>query len=338
MQFRDDIREKQLIGVGRARVSMTNDRIGVWDGATKRVVPLIADIDPIRDSKGSPWPGIKMEHFQVEDLCTPEASTNSFLAALCLSTNSHAALGSPSRGGRINPEEMIVVSPGKITAQKSIGKLEFLLLEIVPTYLMWASEELVTADHFDIGPCWRLRDDQLRHIVLAMHHELLAGFPSGKLFGEYMGLSFATTLLSKRFATAPRASGYRGGLSPTKLRLVKAFVNENLTSNLSLTDIATLVQMGPCHFARAFKESTGVSPHQYVLRRRIERAVEMLKDERSSLAGIAYDLGFSSQGHFTTVFRKFTGTQPSNYREQMLSRKQMSTWRVPQFAPGGSLQ
>jgi len=101
--------------------------------------------------------------------------------------------------------------------------------------------------------------------------------------------------------------------------------------------MANLVQMGPCHFARAFKESTGLSPHQYVLRRRIDRAVEMLKDERSSLAGIAYDLGFSSQGHFTTVFRKFTGTQPSNYREQLLSLKQISTWRAAQFVPGSSL-
>ena len=153
-----------------------------------------------------------------------------------------------------------------------------------------------------------------------------------------MGLSFATTLLTKRSATAPRTGGYRGGLSPAKLRLVKAFVNENLASGLSLTDIASLVRMGPCHFARAFKESTGLSPHQYVLRRRIDRAVEMLKDERSSLAGIAYDLGFSSQGHFTTVFRKFTGTQPSSYRERLLSHKQMSAWGDTQAASGGSLQ
>ncbi len=104
---------------------------------------------------------------------------------------------------------------------------------------------------------------------------------------------------------------------------------------MSLNDIAALVQMGPCHFARAFKESTGLSPHQYVLRRRIDRAVEMLKDERSSLAGIAYDLGFSSQGHFTTVFRKFTGTQPGSYREQLQSHKQMSVWGNTRFAPDG---
>jgi|SRR5271166_1770875 len=317
---------------------MASDRITICDRATKRAVPIIPGIDPLHDSRGSPWPGIKLEHFQVENLCTPEVSTTSFLAALCLSADSRAALGPEGNRVAVKPEDIVVVSPGKIPAQESTGEIGFLLLEMAPTYSMWAAEELVIGEHVDFGQCWQFRDEQLRHLMLAMNHELLAGFPSGRLFGEYMGLSFATTFLTRRFAIAPRTGGYRGGLSPAKLRLVKTFVNDNLASSLSLTDIASLVQMGPCHFARAFKESTGLSPHQYVLRRRIDRAVEMLKDERSSLAGIAYDLGFSSQGHFTTVFRKFTGTQPSSYREQLLSHKQMSTWGNTRFAPGGSLQ
>lgn len=317
---------------------MANGRIKVYDRATKRLFPLIAGIDPIRDSKDSPWPGIKMEHFRVENLCTPEVSTSSFLAALCLSADDRAAVGSPTSWITVKPDEMMVVGPSKIEAQESTGKIELLVLEIAPMYLAWAGEGLAAGDHFDSSAYWRFRDEELRHIVLAMHHELLAGFPSGRSFGEHMGLSFATTLLSKYFATGPRTNGYRGGLSPPKLRLVKTFVNDNLTSALSLADIAGLAQMGPSHFARAFKESTGLSPHQYILRRRIDRAIEMLKDERSTLAGIAYDLGFSSQGHFTTVFRKFTGTQPSNYREHLLSLRQMSSWRDTQFVTEGALQ
>jgi len=313
---------------------MTGDRIGGWNRATKRIVPLVAGMTPLRDSRRSPWPGIKMEHHKVEDLRTPEISTTSFLAALCLNCDPDSAAGPADHHVAVKPQAIAVASPGKIPALESEGELEFLLLEMAPTHIMWAAEELLVDDHFDLGPCRPFLDDQLRYIVLAMHHELLAGFPSGRLFGEYMGLSFATTLLSRRLGAAQRPGGYRGGLSPAKLRLVKSFVNDNLASNLSLTDIANLVQMGPCHFARAFKESTGLSPHQYVLRRRIDRAVEMLKDEQASLAGIAYDLGFSSQGHFTTVFRKFTGTQPRNYREQLLSRKQISSWSHTQLTPG----
>ena len=317
---------------------MASDRIELYDRIRRRTVPLVSGVDPIHDCKGSPWPDVKIEHFQVQNLRTPEASTNCFLAALCLQADSQAILGPAGNRTVINPEEIIVVGPGRIPAQESYGNVEFLVMELAPKYLLWAGEELAPPDHFDGNTCWRLRDDQLRHIMLAMHHEQVAGFPSGRLFGEYMGLSFAVTLLSKRFATALRTNDYRGGLSPSKLRIVKAFVNQNLASSLSLADIANLVQMGPCHFARAFKESTGFSPHQYVLRRRIDLAVEMLKDQRSSLAGIAYDLGFSSQGHFTAVFRKFTGTQPSSYREQLLSHKQVSTWQAQPFVPGGALQ
>jgi AraC family transcriptional regulator len=316
---------------------MASNRIELYDRARKRVVPAVTGADPIHDSKRSPWPGINIEHFQVGKFRTPESSTDCFLAAFCLRADSQAAFGAAGHSVTIKPEDLIVVGPGRLPAHESSGDLEFLLLEMAPRYLMWAAEELAVEGRFDDGTCWRTRDDQLRHIMLAMHHELLAGFPSGRLFGEYMGLSFATKLLSKRCASA-RVSDYRGGLSQSKLRLVKTFIHQNLANVLSLSDIANLVHMGPCHFSRAFKESTGLSPHQYVLRRRIDRAVEMLKDERSSLAGIAYDLGFSSQGHFTTVFRKFTGTQPSNYREQLLSLKQVSMWHPTQFVPGSSLQ
>ena len=316
---------------------MASDRIEVYDRIRRRTVPLVPGVDPIHDCKGSPWPGVKIEHFQIKTLRTVEASTTCFLVALCLGADSQAILGPADNRRVINPEEIVVVGPGRVPAQESCGAVEFLVMELAPKYLLWTGEELAVPDHFDGYTCWRLRDDQLRHIMLAMHHEQVAGFPAGRLFGECMGLSFATTLLSKRFPTTLRANDYRGGLSPSKLRVVKTFVNENLASSLSLADIANLVQMGPCHFARAFKESTGLSPHQYVLRRRIDRAVEMLKDERSSLSGIAYDLGFSSQGHFTAVFRKFTGTQPSSYREQLLSHKQVSTWQAQQFVPGGAL-
>jgi AraC family transcriptional regulator len=85
--------------------------------------------------------------------------------------------------------------------------------------------------------------------------------------------------------------------------------------------MADQLDMGPCHFARAFKESAGVSPHQYVLRRRIERALQLLKGTQPSLAEMSRELGFSSQGHFTTVFRRLVGVSPSNYREQVRSLK-----------------
>jgi AraC family transcriptional regulator len=306
---------------------MATGRISIYDRVAQRLAPLVACAEPCLDSTSAPWLGIKLEHYQIGDSERPEAATSSYLAAVSLSGSYKTEYG-PGSGGRgfsvvYQPGTIFLTGPGDIPQRQSKGEVEFLAFEIAPKFILWAADELVTGKPFEVQQLWAARDDQLRYIMLTLHHELLAKCPSGRLFGEYMGLSFATALLTNHSSLPARLNHYRGGLSPYKLRQVTDFVNDNLSCNLSLADMANLLQMGPCHFARAFKESTGLSPHQYVLRRRVERALQMLKETRVNLADIAYDLGFSSQGHFTTVFSKFVGVSPSSYRDQVHPMKRL---------------
>ena len=194
-------------------------------------------------------------------------------------------------------------------------------MELAPKFVQWAADELATPEPVEIRQQWAEKDERLQHLMLAMHHELLDNCPSGALFGEYIGLSFATALLTMHSAAPTRPAPYKGGLSPHKLKQVTEFIHGNLSDGVSLPEIANSVQMGPCHFARAFKISTGLSPHQFVLRRRIEVALKKLKEPHVEFAALAYDLGFSSQAHFSTVFRKLVGVTPSSYRERVLSTK-----------------
>jgi AraC family transcriptional regulator len=306
---------------------MATGRISIYDRVAQRATPLIATTEPQLDSTNSPWIGIKLEHYKMGVSERPEASTSSYLAALCLNGTykTEYAPGFGQRGFNVtyNPGTLFLTGPGDLPARQSEGEVEFLAMEIAPKFVLWAADELVTNGPFEIERMWGGNDDQLRYIMLTLHNELLANCPSGRLLGEYMGLSFATALLTNHSSDAARLGHYRGGLSPYKLRQVMEFIAENLSSNLSLAEMANLLQMGPCHFARAFKESTGLSPHQYVLRRRVERALQMLKGKRTNLADIAYDLGFSSQGHFTTVFSKIVGVSPSSYRDQVHPLKRM---------------
>ena len=80
------------------------------------------------------------------------------------------------------------------------GEREFLVLEMAPKYLVWASDELAVSAPFEISPLWYGADEQLRHLMLTLHHELQAKCLSGRLFGEYVGLSFATVLLTRHCA------------------------------------------------------------------------------------------------------------------------------------------
>jgi AraC family transcriptional regulator len=95
---------------------------------------------------------------------------------------------------------------------------------------------------------------------------------------------------------------------------VAGHVRERLGEDLALADLAALVGLSPYHFARAFKASTGSAPHRYLMERRVERAKELLATTGQSVTEIAHACGFASSQHLATVFRRFVGTTPKQYR------------------------
>jgi AraC family transcriptional regulator len=110
---------------------------------------------------------------------------------------------------------------------------------------------------------------------------------------------------------------HRGGLPPMRLRRVLEYIDDHIGSTIRLGTLAAIVHLSPNHFAVGFKASIGCPPHRYILRRRIAKAKELLADKRIPLAEIAYVLGFPSQAHFTTTFRKLAGSTPGAYRNRL---------------------
>jgi AraC-like DNA-binding protein len=109
----------------------------------------------------------------------------------------------------------------------------------------------------------------------------------------------------------------RGGLAPGALRRVKDYIDANLGKNIDLATLADTAGLSLFHFARAFKQSEGMTPHGYVLERRLERAQTLLLDTHLSLAEIAYATGFSDQGHLARHFRRRHGVSPGALRWSM---------------------
>ncbi len=110
-----------------------------------------------------------------------------------------------------------------------------------------------------------------------------------------------------------------GGLCPWQIRKVTSYVEANLDRPIRNEDLATLVRLNPSHFGRAFRNSLGEPPHEYVIRRRVERAQGLMLSTDASLSDIALDCGLSDQSHLTRLFRRIVGESPRAWRRARLS-------------------
>ena len=106
----------------------------------------------------------------------------------------------------------------------------------------------------------------------------------------------------------------RGGLPPRVLRRVREYIDAHIEKRISVEALATLANLSVCYFVRAFKQSVGATPHDYLIRRRVERTMELLSGTDMPLSEIALAAGFADQSHCARRFREHVGMSPRDYR------------------------
>lgn len=164
-----------------------------------------------------------------------------------------------------------------------------------------------------------IREPQIEHAARWLLSELRCGEVGARIYAESLANVLAVNLL-RRHSSLGRSSIRKleqertGGLPEASLRTALDYVGDNLAEDLTLAGIAREVRMSPYHFARMFKLSTGLSPHQYVLRQRIERAKALLTNTDLPVGVVAREVGFASPSHFTQQFRRLLGVSPSTFR------------------------
>jgi AraC family transcriptional regulator len=126
------------------------------------------------------------------------------------------------------------------------------------------------------------------------------------------------TYLAERYTTlASQPSEARGGLPIWQLRKVEDYVSSYLAEEIAVEKLAELVELSPFHFFHVFKESTGMSPLQFVTRERITRAQQLIRETSRSLMEITLEVGYTSASHFAQVFRRVVGVTPSQFRKAL---------------------
>lgn len=158
-------------------------------------------------------------------------------------------------------------------------------------------------------------DDPLRHhIDLVLRVTYAAEGGANRLYAEALADALAVHFLRRYAACGDTRHEVKGGLSPAKLQRALAHIQAHLEQELSLTTLATVVELSPDHFARLFKQATGRTPHQYVLWCRIERAKQLLAETDMPLSMIGLEVGCTDHSAFTALFRKHVAMTPKAYR------------------------
>jgi AraC family transcriptional regulator len=196
------------------------------------------------------------------------------------------------------------------------GDMVHLILTISDSALKAASDG--ASDKVELRHELRLVDQRLAALTAAVNAERIAGFPSGQLFLDSVEQAMASALVDGYAVRQCSARKYRGGLGPARLRKIREFVCANMEEELRLREMAQSVGLSTTHFSQMFRRSTGESPHQFVLRQRIERGKQMLRAAEGRILDIAIACGFKTQQHFARVFRKLCGASPTEYREEFV--------------------
>src|SRR5438445_12623234 len=170
----------------------------------------------------------------------------------------------------------------------------------------------------ELRPSRKFAEPRLSAMVAAVHAEMVAGFPSGRLFLDSVEQAMAVTMVNGHAVRHRPVQMYRGGLGSKRLRRIKEIVHAKVEDDLSLDEMAQSEGLSTAHFARMFRKSTGETPHQFVLRQRLERAKAMLRAPDARVLDVAVACGFKTQQHFAQVFRAVCGVSPTQYRQDFL--------------------
>ncbi len=227
----------------------------------------------------------------------------------------------PWKGGIVHAQDLNL-TPGSNESRKvrwkglSCVPMQTLRLQLNHELLSRTAQEVADVDPARLALVAHtgLHDPLLTQICLALWRELEQQAPSGKLYAQTAAQMIAVHLLRHYSSTEVCVQERSQRLTRRQVQGVTDFILAHLSQDISLEALAQQIGFSPYHFARLFRQTTGESPHQFILRQRTEKARHLLKMTDMSLAHIALESGFANQSHFTRIFKHRLGLTPRAYR------------------------
>lgn len=196
---------------------------------------------------------------------------------------------------------------------------EAVIFILAPEFLrrIAAQTECLNPDQLQLRPILIDRDPQVEHIGRLFRDEMQTQGLGGQLYCESLANSLAIHILRNYCTDPPRLGDCGKGLSRDRLRHVLEVIHSSLDQTLRLETLAAEVNLDVYYFSRLFRQSTGISPYQYVLQQRVKKAKSLLKQHGLTITEVAMECGFNDPSHLARHFRKIVGVSPRVYRQQI---------------------
>ncbi|MCF2970025.1 AraC family transcriptional regulator [Synechococcus sp. Nb3U1] len=282
-------------------------------------VGLLYPHTPLLSSQGADWRGFHLVLAQQPPFSIPEY--NPSFHTICVNYGNSVKVRSKLDGHTATIDSVpgdIGIYPADLWQEfEWYQEATYLDLFLEKTIFVRVGAELCEREEIELIP--RLRrdfDPLIYQIAVALKTSLEIDGSATKLYADAMSTALAAHLISRYSSQKFKPKSTAKGLSDQKLRQVVAYIQEYLDRDLSLSELANLVQLSPYHFSRLFKQSTGMAPHKYHIQCRVEQAKQLLLQKHLPIAEIAYAVGFTSQGHLYHHFKRLTGVTPKEFLRQ----------------------
>lgn len=305
-------------GSGETSVELRDRVTGVADG---RVVPITDS--PLLTSATKPWAGLLFEIFDAQ-VVRGEVTWGWNKAHICLVTrgsiNFRLFQSGESEDFQGRAGSVYVWPAGFDGARFTHAESDFQLIcvQLDPAKVSTLLERQGPSADDALLPQVAVRDPAIERLLRSMAEEVSGGCPSGSLYGQSLSLALSTYLEGRFSANRLAHTPCEGKLSDQHVRQIVDYIVENMGSDFDLDELSKSLSISPRHFFRLFSNTFGTTPHRYIMKRRVDRAKSLLVDGLS-IAIVAQELGFASQSHFTSVFRKIAGTPPGQFRAEELN-------------------
>lgn len=267
---------------------------------------------PILTSFQAGWDGIVLGYMCQPAYEVPEMYSPRWHSIAIFTHGNYVIHADRKLDGRFHQDAVvggdIVIAPANVSTQASWdAEGDFILIALEQNTFAYAVD--ATPAEVEILPHFATPDSLVFQIGLALKSVLASESKGSRLYAETMANALTVHLLQHYSVRKPLLREYAGGLS-RRMQQVIDYINDYLDRDLGLVELAAVVQMSPHYFCHLFKQSTGLTPHQYVIRCRVERAKELLIKGELAIADIAYKVGFANQSHLNRHFKRLVGVTP----------------------------